>query len=151
MASLNYTLRPPNRSDVPVLSDLLYNSKLTLTINRLLFKDCPNEQAQRKNYASVFDGLESSPTETVAVCDAASGEVVGLLAFARKRPSVDTDESASPSTKEPQNKPDIFNQEVLGAVMETVKTLSENTKGLDHYGGLPVLVLKSGVETDKRN
>lgn len=54
MSAPGYTLRPVQSSDIPVLGDLLYNSKLALTINRLLFKDWPNEAAQRRNYAAVL-------------------------------------------------------------------------------------------------
>jgi hypothetical protein len=78
------------------------------------------------------------------MCDASSGEVIGLLALDRKRPSVNTNESTSPPDKKPQDKKDVFNQEVLGAVIEMVEKLKEDAKGLDHYGRLSMPLQKTG-------
>jgi hypothetical protein len=43
----NITIEPVVKYDLPKLADMLYYCKLSLTINRLLVKNWPNEKLQR--------------------------------------------------------------------------------------------------------
>lgn len=133
MSVPGYTIRPVQSSDIPALSDLLYESKLNLTINRLLFKDWPNEAVQRRNYAAIFESLDRSKTEFVSVVDDGTGEVVGHFALTRRRPTPSTETQSIPSGQE-QEVPDFFNGEVLAAVGAAVTELTQDTKDIDHYG-----------------
>ncbi|KAE8141607.1 hypothetical protein BDV38DRAFT_278960 [Aspergillus pseudotamarii] len=108
MTAPNYTIRPVELSDIPALGDLLYTSKLALTINRLLFRNWPNEAVQRQNYL-----------------------VIGHLALNRHRP-VEKLEQSHGRTKTP-DLPDFFAPEVATAVLEAVATIKEEVRTTDRY------------------
>lgn len=133
MSIPGYTLRPVQSSDIPALSDLLYKSKLSLTVNRLLFKDWPNEAVQRRKYAAVFEGLDLSKTEFVSVVDDETGDLVGHLALTRRR-SISSTETQSVLPGNEQKVPDFFNPGVLAAVGAAAAELAQDTKNIDHYG-----------------
>lgn len=132
----NYTLCPIEPSDIHPLADLLYTSKLALTINRLLFRSWSNEAIQRNNYLSALEGLDPSMSESLSVIDDQSGEPVGLLALNRRRPadapSGNDPEGGKP--KQQQEISDFFNPEVLATVGEAVGELAKEAKDIDHYG-----------------
>lgn len=114
----NYTLCPIEPSDIHPLADLLYTSKLALTINRLLFRSWPNEAIQRNNYLSALEGLDPSMSESLSVIDDQSGEPVGLLALNRRRPA-DAPSGNDPEGEKPKQQQEIsdfFNPEVLATV-----------------------------------
>lgn len=64
-----------------------YRSKLTLTINRLLFKNWPNEAIRLQNYASTVEGMETSTADSLSGIDSDSGEVIGPLALTQRKPA----------------------------------------------------------------
>lgn len=121
----NYTLRPTEPSDIHPLADLLYTSKLALTINRLLFKSWPNEPIQRSNYLSALECFDPPTSESMSVIDDQSGEPVGLLALNRRRPA-DAPSGNDPEGEESEQQPevpDFFNPEVLATVSEAAGEL----------------------------
>jgi hypothetical protein len=136
-----YTFRQVERSDLDALEELLFTSKLSLTINRLLFKDWPNEAAQRRNYRAALENqdFESDDRERLGVIDNASGKLIGFIALCRRQPELHT-QAASPSVDGPEkqmNIPDHFNPEVYNAVMNAVRELSfTGLETREHYGSL---------------
>ncbi|KAE8395654.1 hypothetical protein ETB97_011247 [Aspergillus alliaceus] len=141
MSTASYTIRPVQASDIPALADLLYTSKLSLTINRLLFKEWPNEAIQRQNYFRAVDSIDKSEPESLTVVDKASGEIIGHLAFNRRLP-VQKLEEPKPETGK-QDLPDFFNPEVVTAVLSAVAELKQDTKSIDHYE-LTYIIVKPG-------
>lgn len=133
-SSSSYTLRPVQPSDAAVLGDILYTSKIALTVNRLLFKDWPNEAVQRQSYTSTIEGLDDSMAGSVSVVDNNSGEVVGLLALTRRRPVAEKPKNGQKKPPAESAKPIFFNAEVLDAGLAAVGELFQETKGINHYG-----------------
>lgn len=129
----NYTFRPVQSSDAAVLGGILYRSKLALTVNRLLFKDWPNEAIQLQNYTSTIEGMDDSTADSVSVVDNDSGDVIGLLALTRRKQAPAEEPAESADAPQPEV-PGFFNAEVLGAVMAAVDELTGETKVVDHYG-----------------
>lgn len=125
-----YSILPVAPSDLPTIAEFLYSSKLKLTINRLLFKDWPNEAAQRRQYTGAVEGALADPnTESLKAVDAASGEIVGYLAVTRKsatRPAAEVEKSV----------PEAFNPEVYQAVIRAAGELSKEMEGVDHLSNL---------------
>ncbi|KAL3480443.1 acyl-CoA N-acyltransferase [Aspergillus californicus] len=78
MASTTYTIRPMEKSDILETGEMLYKSKLALTINRLLFKNWPDTEAQRNNYTGTLENLDFSIMEPLSVVDNAS-EITYIL------------------------------------------------------------------------
>jgi len=77
MSTINYSILPLLESDLPTLAQFVQESKLGLTINRLLFKDWPNEAAQRENYSKAMESNFADPdAERFKVVDNESGLVV---------------------------------------------------------------------------
>ncbi|OGM42254.1 hypothetical protein ABOM_009044 [Aspergillus bombycis] len=125
MTAPGYTIRPVELSDIPALGDLLYTSKLALTINRLLFKSWPNEAAQRQNYLNAVEGIEVDSPESRTVVDNVSGEVIGHLALNRRRPVEDSKQPRGGIKR--QDLPDFFTPEVVTAVLEAVAKINQES------------------------
>ncbi|OJJ00779.1 hypothetical protein ASPVEDRAFT_40305 [Aspergillus versicolor CBS 583.65] len=129
MPSDKYTIRQFEASDVAATGELLFTQKLGLTINRLLFKNWPNEEAQRKNYTSTLANLDPATMEALTVVENASGEIVGHLIMTRKRPAPKTENAGNGKEGEV---PDHFNADVLSAVMRVASELDVVMKDTDH-------------------
>ncbi|KAF7587106.1 hypothetical protein BBP40_007712 [Aspergillus hancockii] len=140
MSPPSYTIRPVEHTDIPALAEILYMSKLALTINRLLFKDWPNATIQRQNYLAAIQGTDSPGSESLSVVDNESGEVIGHLALTR-RPANDTERPEDGEEKSAL--PDFFNPEVVTAVLDAVAHLARGTKTADHYE-VTYIVIKPG-------
>lgn len=70
MSVPNHSIVPVTAQDLPTMAKLLCDSKLQLTINRLLFKDWPNEAAQVPNYTRAVEGSFKDPSvESFKVVD----------------------------------------------------------------------------------
>ncbi|CEL10582.1 hypothetical protein ASPCAL13699 [Aspergillus calidoustus] len=132
--SSSYTLVPFSPSRIPQTAELLFTSKLGLTINRLLFKNWPNEEIQRRNYTAVLEGQPRSGSEALSVLDEVSGEVLGHLSITRKRPLQEKKDNIEEEKagEGKQEVPDFFNPEVLAAVQSAVGELSSWLDGVDH-------------------
>ncbi|EXJ92879.1 hypothetical protein A1O3_01433 [Capronia epimyces CBS 606.96] len=134
MASL-HSILPVVESDVPLLGELLFQSKLQLTINRLLWNDWPNEAAQRPQYArAVRGGFNDDSVENLKVVDNKTGEIIGFLGLSRKRPA--KTKQAQPGPGDQGNVPAHFNPDVLAAVNVAVSKCTEGRDAIDHYGVL---------------
>lgn len=135
MSSDKYTIRPFEAGDVAATGELLFTQKLGLTINRLLFKNWPNEEAQRKNYTRTVANLDPGTMEALTVVENASGEIVGHLTMTRKKPAP-KDEGPGSGNDNGKDKeiPDYFNADVLSTVMKVAKELDAVMKDTDHIG-----------------
>lgn len=138
MSSDKYTIRPFETGDVTATGELLFTQKLGLTINRLLFKNWPNEEAQRKNYTSTLANLDPASMESLTVVENASGEIVGHLTMTRKKPAPKTE---NPGNGKEGEVPDHFNPAVLSTVMKVAGELDAVMKDTDHIGGLTNMAL----------
>lgn len=88
MAIPNYSILPVSSSDLPTLATFVHSSKRSLTINRLLFKDWPNEVAQKPLYTHAIESAFKDPsTDSLKVVDDESGDTPGFLVLTRKRPT----------------------------------------------------------------
>ncbi|KAF7554712.1 hypothetical protein G7Z17_g2709 [Cylindrodendrum hubeiense] len=120
-------------ADLPTIAEFLYSSKLKLTINRLLFKDWPNEVAQRQQYAQAVEGaFNDAKTESLKVVDVASGEIVGYLALTQKHPVIPKEPTNDDEKKE-QSVPEAFNPDVLNAVRQAMAEITKGVATIDHY------------------
>lgn len=135
MSSDKYTIRPFEAGDVAATGELLFTQKLGLTINRLLFKNWPNEEAQRKNYTRTVANLDPGTMEALTVVENASGEIVGHLTMTRKKPAP-KDEGPGSGNDNGKDKeiPDYFNADVLSTVIKVAKELDAVMKDTDHIG-----------------
>ncbi|KAL2863198.1 GNAT family N-acetyltransferase [Aspergillus lucknowensis] len=137
MSESNYTTTTFNDSYISETSELLFNAKLGLTINRLLFKNWPNEAIQRKNYRAVLENLDRSKTEALSVVDNASGEVVAHLSITRKQPLAKRGQNILSSNEDKEQTkdaevPEYFNPVVLSAVQSAVAELARGLGDIDH-------------------
>lgn len=144
MTSEKYTIRPFEAVDIAATGELLYTQKLGLTINRLLFKNWPNEEVQRKNYTSTLANLDPATMEPLTVVENASGEIVGHLTMTRKKPAP-KDEGPSNGSGSGNGKeeeiPNHFNPDVLSTVMKVANELDAVMKDTDHIGTFHRIVL----------
>jgi hypothetical protein len=100
------TISSVSREDLAVLSDYLLKAKLSLTINRLLIKNWPNESGQKPIYAGAIEGAFSDPNcECLKAVDSKTGEIAGFVVS---------------SIKEPRSIPEAAELEVPGAVEPSV-------------------------------
>jgi GNAT superfamily N-acetyltransferase len=118
MSSNNYSILPIVKSDLDTLAQFVQESKLGLTINRLLWKDWPDEATQLAHYTTAIQANWDDPdAERFKVVDKESGLTVGHLVLTRQRPKPKEDE---PATREGEQKPNVpkgMNVEVFLAVM----------------------------------
>ncbi|KAF2135232.1 uncharacterized protein K452DRAFT_293378 [Aplosporella prunicola CBS 121167] len=126
------------RPDFPTIADFLHSSKLQLTINRLLYKDWPNDAAQKSQCTQTIEGAFADPhVENLKAVDETSGDIVGYLGLTRKRPTKPSatpgDGSDNAATAPQMEVPEFFNPEVFKAVIGAVGELSKETAGVDHF------------------
>ena len=127
--SAEFTIEPAERSDSAVFTDYLFTSKLDLTVNRLLYKDWPNEDAQRAHYA---DAVERGWNDGMSYYKAVDkrGHILGFVALERKLAA--TDGKAVSATC-----PESMNVAVFEAVTEAAQKIDKAADGEERYGELP--------------
>lgn len=129
------SIQPILEADVPAHGQLLRDAKLELTINRLLFKDWPNDEAQRPVYeGAVRGGFNDPATESWKVVDDETGAMVGYLSLTRKTPSKDAG-SAKPGNVPPPT-PEGMNEDVFRTVIALIPTL-QTLHDVEHFGEVP--------------
>jgi hypothetical protein len=137
MSIPNHSILPVSASDLPTLANFVRLSKLPLTINRLLFKDWPNESAQIAVYTNSVESAFKDPSiDFLKVVDDISGEILGHLVLTRKR-SDNTELSKREGEGEGnQQIPDGFEPEVYAAVVSAGTEVHKAVEGIDHFGRL---------------
>lgn len=136
MSILKHSIHPITSADVPALANHLLASKLQLAINRFLFKDWPNDSAQRAIYSNAVEGGFKDPeSTTLKVVDDTSGEIVGHLVLTRRKAEkaeTETPLAGDAGEKQNQNVPAGFNPEVLATVGEMIKEVDKEVKDIEH-------------------
>jgi hypothetical protein len=132
MSTNNYDILPLLLEDLPTLAHFVQESKLGLTVNRLLFKDWPNDAAQKANYSKAVESNFDNPlTERWKVIDNESGSTVGHLVLTRILPL--EIEVTQTEVEENPKVPDMFNSDVFMAVKEMIAKI-DIEKNNDRFG-----------------
>lgn len=144
----SYTILPVQLDDLPALADLVHTSKLALPVNQLLFRNWPNDAAQKPLYTQAVVSSHNDPTvRDLKAVDTISGKIAGYIAFSRKHPTAasasipDTD-SAKDDTQQPQQQsstPEGLNPDVLAAIAGLGAETARHFDSLARYGTAPAL------------
>lgn len=90
--SAQFLISAPEEKDIKVLGGLLLRSKLSLTINRLLWKNWPNETAQREQYTAAVEGAFKDPNMLdLRAVDKETGQIAGYVCFTKKEKNAQSD------------------------------------------------------------
>lgn len=138
----SYTIAAVENDDLSTLADLVHTSKLSLPINQLLFKDWPNDAAQKPLYTQAVVSSHHDPAVTdLKAVDDVSGQIIGYIAFTRKQgPDVTTsaddgDGMREASDQQQQNSPpEGLKPDVLAAVAGLNTEESRHFSCLHRYG-----------------
>jgi ribosomal protein S18 acetylase RimI-like enzyme len=132
----NISILPVSKADLPILSDFLHTSKISLTINRLLVKDWPNEEVQRKHYADVITGsLQDASNELLKSVDTSTGQIAGFVVLTRKHPVPSTASSEKGGGNvERTNVPNWMNPVLFEAVMSGSDYVTQPTDDMERFG-----------------
>lgn len=141
--SAQFSISAPEEKDIKVLGDLLLRSKLSLSINRLLWNNWPNETAQREQYTAAVEGAFKDPNMLdLKAVDMETGQIAGYVCFTKKEMNAQND-TAQPQAEDDgtapaqsQDTPATMDANVLAGVM---KACQEIASGLDfpkNYGKL---------------
>ena len=134
MSTSNYSLQPVTSQDLPTLIQFLHESKLALTINRLLWKDWPNDICQRPQYTNAIESsFKSELCDVFKAVDDASGAIVGHLVLTLRRPASSEAEKSIEEGDVKPKAPNGINEEVLAAVAKFSVEV-ETLKDVEHLG-----------------
>jgi hypothetical protein len=137
MATRKHTISAVEKSDLPTLATLVAASKLSLTINRLLFKNWPNHTAQKPLYTAAIEGGFANPSVTnLKAVSEETGEIIAYLGLTRKRSAVTEEEVKKSPGNLTSNVPNGIVPDVLKEVVRAVGEAEEGNlwKGKDYYG-----------------
>lgn len=132
------TIKLMTTSDVPAAVDLLYQHKISLAINRVMWKTWPDETVQKARIRSAFEeSMRSSSTKCYKAIEDHTGDVLGILVLTHRQPP-----SADVSTNKETSHPDVnmpqtlagLNLDILNAVTTALDIISEDVAGIDHQG-----------------
>lgn len=134
MSTPKHSILPITSDDLPTLAEFLFASKLQLAINRFLFKDWPNEPAQRAIYTGAAEGGFNDPdSASLKVVNDMSGEMVGHLVLTHRKATTGTPATnADANQTQQQNVPNGFKSEVLSTVMKMTEEVDVELKGIEH-------------------
>ncbi|KAJ5120166.1 hypothetical protein N7448_010835 [Penicillium atrosanguineum] len=133
MAAPNYTIAPVLESDLPFLANFLHVAKLSLSINRLIFKDWPNDAVQMQMYTGAVRGGFSDPSmESFKAVDSDSDEIIGYFALARKQPVEETSVDAENKDSN-QVIPDGLNPGLFEEVVKATDQISKKVEAMDRF------------------
>ncbi|KAL3461728.1 acyl-CoA N-acyltransferase [Aspergillus heterothallicus] len=140
-----FKLTPFTPAHIPETAELLFTAKLGLTINRLLFKNWPNETVQRQHYTAVLEDTSASGIESLSVVDEVSGQVLGHLSITWRKPAgLESEDPKEESERKIRGElsevPAFFDPEVLAAVQAAVVELGKGLEELDHLAITYIIV-----------
>ena len=134
------TISPVQPTDLEDCVELTHASKLSLSINRLLWNDWPATSAQKfvcRRAIEASIGTGNNPRVLKAV-DPKTGKLVGSLTLSRRGKNTTREENAEEGGKENEKEevdwPKELNMGVLEMVNWAVGVCAEPTKELDHIG-----------------
>ncbi|KAE8450110.1 hypothetical protein EG329_006891 [Mollisiaceae sp. DMI_Dod_QoI] len=130
----NYSIQPMAVDDLPTHISFLLSSKLSLAVNHFLFKDWPNETAQRALYSSAAEsGFKSPDSECLKAIDNGSGEMVAHLVLTRKKSVNAGPAAANEGDENPKPPPEGLDLEFLPHIMKVIKDVEKERAGIDHF------------------
>jgi hypothetical protein len=130
MSAPIFSILPVSKPDLPILANSVKESKLPLAINRLLFKDWPNEAAQKANYTRPNESTFNDPSVKMwKAVDNQSGEIIAHLVLTRKV----TDTTAQNGDEVP-NVPDGMVPEVFTTIIKTIAEINKDIEKIDCFG-----------------
>ncbi|KAF2106230.1 hypothetical protein BDV96DRAFT_654937 [Lophiotrema nucula] len=149
-----YSIHPVTEPDLPTLTQFLLDAKLGLAVNRFLFRDWPNYEAQRRNYGAAIENgfYRNEESEMVKVVEDASGrgEVVAHLVWNHKKVKEEKGEEQIGEDGGQEEKDDVMGErqvpegmvpEVFHMVVEGVRELAGVKKGVEHIELTHIYVL----------
>jgi hypothetical protein len=141
-----YSIIPATPADLPTISSFVNISKQPLVINRLLWKDWPNEENQKAQCVRAVEGAWKDPlSETFKVIEDESGEIVGHLVLSKiegKTAEAKGEEGSGPEgdgeKKTEENgkeggMPEGLVPEVATAVGEATQKIGKDLEGVEHF------------------
>ncbi|WAO96772.1 N-acetyltransferase domain-containing protein [Fusarium falciforme] len=127
------SILPVAGSDLPMLAEFVHSSKLSLTINRLLYLDWPNDAAQKPQYRrAVESSFNNDMVQCLKAVDEESNELVGYLVLTPKTPVEARKDTETGSDVEEQGVPDGMHAGVWSAVTNAAAEINRETASLDH-------------------
>jgi hypothetical protein len=127
--SQNSTIRPASPADFDFLSDWLFKAKLGLTVNRLLYKNWPNETSQRQQYRGAIEGGAKDPLMSYHIALDAENEPIGFIALTKKG------FQEQPVEKSGSEKaPDFMNEDVYAEVIRATSAVAKVLNAETHLG-----------------
>jgi hypothetical protein len=144
MSSTNFTVSPIEETDLPAVSRNLAASKLPLTINRLLYKSWPNEEAQLAQCTKTIEGAFKNPLNVLFLkaVDNKSGEIVGHITVTHHQAGKTEPEAVTTIGEQPKPQvPDGMNEDVFRAVIQSVGKINSH-QDVEHLrkAGLPLIL-----------
>jgi hypothetical protein len=134
----NHTVSNFAEADLLTIAKHLRESKLELAINRFLFKDWPNEEAQTANYnRAIESGFKNPDSEKLKVVDDTTGKIVAHLVVTHKKPSKENKKATGGDPDAPPPVPDYFNSEILNWVITASSGIEEVVKDIEYLGNFP--------------
>lgn len=134
MVAPKYSIASVSEPDLPFLATFINTAKLSLSINRLIFEDWPNEALQKQMYSSaVQDGYSDPSMECFKAVDVDFNEIVGYFVLARKRP-VKESPVDSGSEGAQQAIPDGFNLGLFKELNNAIVHIAKQTDAIDRFG-----------------
>jgi hypothetical protein len=137
MSTGSFSILPVEEADLSTLAQFVQESKLPLTINRLLIKNWPNHEFQKENANNaVGRNVKNPSTARFKAVDEESGLMVGHIVLTLKKPYEADD--AHPATLPGNDQPSVPNgmvEEVFRTVVATASEL-DTEKDVDHLGEL---------------
>ena len=135
MPAPTFSVVPVTKSDLPAIAHLVHLCKLALPINRLLFKNWPNDAVQKPLYAGA---VKSSFDDEAIRCwkgvNDETGELVGYIATTRKRPQNTEAQDHDVEGTEIPTVPNGLNAEVMAAVSAATSQIACSMSEVDHFG-----------------
>jgi hypothetical protein len=145
-------MSPVTEQDIPIVSRAVYSSKLPLTINRLLYKNWPNEDAQMKQGTNaVTSSLKNPLTEIFSkVVDGETGEIVGHVVLTRQVPAPTKVEDKEKDELKEKNEqasavPEGMDERVIAAVVKGTMELRQEMEKIEHLGQFLLFPLASAT------
>jgi len=129
-----YSIVPVKSQDLPTIISLVHTAKLPLTINRLMWKDWPNDVAQKRSHRKAVDSAFEDPLMQIwKVVFLEKGEIVGHLVLSKKPGRGEAkDEKQDERGEKPI--PEGANTEVIQAVMDSVAKIQKSWEEVEHLG-----------------
>ncbi|KAJ5538672.1 hypothetical protein N7494_008151 [Penicillium frequentans] len=131
--TLNYSIHPVVSSDLPALGKFIHSAKVSLSINRLIFLDWPNEKLQSESYyQAVQSGYANPAARCFKAVDNATEEIIGYIVLGRKKP--EESENTDREVEAEGSIPDGLNPPLLAEVNNATRRIAkevEETHRLD--------------------